>query len=112
MTQGPEDLAGVGRALDQDAETASRSVCVRCLVSGRVQGVYFRASTREQATALGVNGYARNLSDGAVEVMACGDRAAVDRLRDWLRVGPPQARVTSVSCEPVDPRPYTGFSAR
>jgi acylphosphatase len=112
MTQGPDDLAGVGRATDQDTGSASGSVCVRCLVSGRVQGVFFRASTREQATALGVSGYARNLSDGAVEVMACGDRAAVDKLRDWLRVGPPQARVTSVSCEAVDPHPYSGFSTR
>jgi acylphosphatase len=85
---------------------------MRCLVSGRVQGVYFRASTREQAAVLGVTGYARNLPDGRVEVVACGDRAAVERLRDWLRVGPPQARVTTVHCEHQPHQPFSGFSTR
>jgi len=55
-------------------------IACRCRVSGRVQGVFYRASTRAQAQVLGVTGYARNLPDGSVEVLACGERAAVDSL--------------------------------
>jgi len=73
----------------------------RCLVTGRVQGVFFRASTRARAESLGVTGYARNLSDGRVEVLACGTFAAVESLCDWLWEGPPAAEVTSVEVEPV-----------
>ena len=58
--------------------------CRRCYVSGRVQGVFYRASTREQARLLGVTGYARNLHDGTVEVLACGDETAVLKLCGWL----------------------------
>ena len=65
----------------------------RFLVSGRVQGVWFRASTRDQAVPLGLRGYARNLPDGNVEVLAVGDEAAIEELAAWLRQGPPQARV-------------------
>jgi acylphosphatase len=74
-------------------------VCRRCLVSGHVQGVYFRASTREHALALGVSGYARNLRDGRVEVLACGPEEAVGALCRWLSDGPPGARVSEVRCE-------------
>ncbi len=70
-------------------------VGLRCLVAGRVQGVFFRASAREQALRLGLTGYARNLPDGRVEVLACGPVEAVARLRDWLRNGPPLAEVTA-----------------
>lgn len=76
--------------------------CVRCRVSGRVQGVWFRASTQTRARELGVRGRAVNLADGAVEVLACGDAAAVDALRDWLWQGPEQAQVSAVDCEPWD----------
>jgi acylphosphatase len=75
----------------------------RCLVAGRVQGVFFRASTRARATALGVTGHARNLPDGRVEVLACGSAAAVQALCEWLWEGPPAAEVTAVDCEPVSP---------
>jgi acylphosphatase len=68
----------------------------RFLVSGRVQGVFFRASTREQALKLGLRGYAKNLPDGRVEALAEGDASALDALERWLRVGPPMARVESV----------------
>lgn len=93
--------------MDQQHETR---VCYRCLVGGRVQGVFFRAATREQAVRLGVSGFARNLSDGRVEVMVCGEPAAVAQLRDWLRSGPPSARVTGIACEPLDYQPMTGFA--
>lgn len=75
------------------------AICVRCFVSGRVQGVFYRASARAQAQSLSITGYARNLPDGRVEVLACGDKEALDQFRDWLRQGPPGASVSGVSCE-------------
>jgi len=68
----------------------------RFAISGKVQGVWFRASTREQALGLGLRGHATNLADGTVEVLAVGDEAAVDALAQWLQHGPPQARVDRV----------------
>lgn len=68
----------------------------RCFVSGRVQGVYFRASARNEALALGVAGYACNLPDGRVEVLAVGAPTAVEQLIRWLGHGPPAARVDEV----------------
>ncbi|MFZ2755207.1 MAG: acylphosphatase [Lysobacteraceae bacterium] len=83
----------------------------RFLVSGRVQGVSFRAYTRAQANALDLHGYARNLSDGRVEVLAVGDAAAIERLAEWLQHGPPLARVEAVAREAVDPGPeLQGFA--
>jgi acylphosphatase len=88
----------------------------RCLVSGRVQGVYFRASTRDRARSLGITGYARNLPDGRVEVLACGARATVQELCAWLWQGPPAARVDAVAIEEIPderlPQRPTDFSAR
>jgi acylphosphatase len=72
-------------------------------VSGRVQGVYFRASTRDRAQELGVTGHAHNLPDGRVEVLACGAPSAVQQLCDWLWHGPPAARVDDVAIEELDP---------
>ena len=72
---------------------------VRFVVEGRVQGVFFRAGTREQALALGLAGHARNLADGSVEVLAVGDEHAIEALGQWLEDGPPQARVDAVRRE-------------
>jgi acylphosphatase len=83
--------------------------CIRCLVEGKVQGVFFRASAQQQARRLGVSGLARNLPDGRVEVLACGPTAAVDALRAWLQHGPPGASVTGVSCHPVEMESPGGF---
>jgi acylphosphatase len=74
----------------------------RFFVAGRVQGVAFRAHTRQQALALGLRGHARNLDDGRVEVIAIGDTAAIETLAAWLRQGPPLARVDSVQREAID----------
>jgi acylphosphatase len=71
-------------------------VARRCFVSGRVQGVYYRASARQKAVELGLSGYASNLEDGRVEVLAVGESAAVEKLIGWLYVGPPAAKVTTV----------------
>jgi acylphosphatase len=76
-------------------------VARRCLVAGRVQGVFYRASTRSRAQSLGVTGYARNLPDGRVEVLACGPPGAVQALCEWLWDGPPAAHVTAVDTETV-----------
>lgn len=73
----------------------------RFLVSGRVQGVFFRASTREQAFRLGLTGRAVNLDDGRVEVWARGDDDALDALQAWLQRGPPAARVVAVEVRPL-----------
>jgi acylphosphatase len=69
---------------------------VRFLVSGKVQGVFFRAATREQAQRLGLRGQARNLADGRVEVVASGADDAIEALAQWLQHGPPMARVSGV----------------
>ncbi|MDN5871137.1 MAG: acylphosphatase [Nitrococcus sp.] len=75
--------------------------CIRCYVSGRVQGVFYRASTRERAVQLGLRGYVRNLSDGRVEVVACGDAVALDSLAAWLREGSPRSLVSDLRVEPA-----------
>lgn len=67
--------------------------CRLFLIEGRVQGVLFRESTRRQAQPLGITGYAQNMADGSVQVLACGDPGALDRLTQWLRQGPPMAQV-------------------
>lgn len=85
-------------------------MAIRCRISGRVQGVWFRASTREQALALGLDGYANNLPDGRVEVVACGDAASLERLRSWLQRGPAHASVERVECETVGDPGCRGFT--
>ena len=83
--------------------------CRRYVVTGKVQGVWFRASTREQALALALGGHAVNLPDGSVEVVACGDTVALQRLEDWLHVGPRLARVDAVTCEQLPEQVIGGF---
>ncbi len=83
--------------------------CMRCLVAGRVQGVWYRASTQRQAHALGIVGHALNLPDGRVEVLACGGERELEQLRAWLWQGPPGAMVTEVACETVAGRMPTAF---
>ena len=73
--------------------------CRRCTISGRVQGVGFRASTLQRGQALGLAVRARNLTDGRVEVIARGSQDALDALCDWLRTGPRFAQVVDLSCE-------------
>ena len=86
------------------------TVCYRCLVSGRVQGVFFRASTQREAQKLGLTGHAHNLPDGNVEVLACGEPAAVEQLKAWLWQGPPAAGVTRVECRRVEAPAPARFS--
>jgi acylphosphatase len=82
---------------------------VRFVVSGRVQGVFFRASTRAEALRLGLGGSARNLPDGRVEVIAIGPEESLSALERWLWQGPPAARVEDVVREAADDRDAEGF---
>jgi acylphosphatase len=88
------------------------SRCQRFLVSGQVQGVFFRASTQDAANNLGLTGWVRNLSDGRVEVIACGEEAPLKRLEQWLWQGPRLARVESVTVRDTATESYVGFSMR
>jgi acylphosphatase len=74
----------------------------RCVVSGRVQGVFYRASAQQQALGSGVSGYARNLADGTVEVLVCGHEAVVLEFIRWLWIGPCAAKVADVKIEIVE----------
>jgi len=82
--------------------------CVRAVVSGRVQGVWFRESTRQCAEELGVRGYVRNLPDGRVEAVFAGEASAVAAALDFVREGPPLARVDELEIE----EPYQGGAHR
>ncbi len=75
----------------------------RIRVNGRVQGVYFRASTAERAIALSLRGFAENRADGSVLVLAAGSPPALEELIAWLHRGPPMARVASVEVESIEP---------
>jgi len=77
-----------------------------------VQGVWFRDSTRREARRLGICGYAKNLPNGDVEVLAVGEESALDALRVWLHEGPPLAYVTDVSEESVEAQDPSGFEIR
>lgn len=81
----------------------------RFVIGGVVQGVWYRASTREQALALGLRGHARNQADGGVEVVAAGNEAALDALERWLWQGPPAASVVSVLRMPCPVPPSEDF---
>jgi acylphosphatase len=81
----------------------ANSIAQRFVVSGRVQGVYYRASTRAKAQELGIRGHARNLPDGSVEVLAVGGPDEVAQLEKWLWQGPPAAQVTSVVKQDASP---------
>jgi acylphosphatase len=77
-------------------------ICRRSFVSGRVQGVFYRATCVRKATALGLTGFARNLEDGRVEVLACGDAAKVEEFLAWLWEGSPASKVIDVATEHAD----------
>jgi acylphosphatase len=81
------------------------------VIHGRVQGVWFRESTRQEAERLGVRGWVRNRGDGTVEAMVQGDSAAVAALLAWTHHGPPLARVTRVEALPGEGE-FSGFEVR
>ena len=79
------------------------------IVSGRVQGVCFRGFTKQQAIALGVTGWVRNLPDGQVEVIAFGTAEQLSTFADKLRPGPLAARVDAINLEEIPPEAHSGF---
>jgi acylphosphatase len=84
----------------------------RVLISGEVQGVYFRDTCRRMAAQRGVTGWVRNLRDGRVEAVFEGAEDAVDTMVAWARRGPSSARVSDVAVHPEPPEGLTGFAVR
>jgi len=83
--------------------------CIHYFIEGKVQGVWFRASAQEQARALSITGWAKNLTDGRVEITACGEQPAIEAFQDWLNQGPPNANVTSVTQEEAPLEEFEDF---
>ena len=87
----------------------TNQICIHCYISGKVQGVWFRASTQEQAERLGITGWAKNLPDGRVEVLACGNKEKIEELYAWLKHGPQLAKVTDIFYEELAWQAYRDF---
>lgn len=87
----------------------SDKLSMHCIVKGLVQGVWYRANTLEQAKQLGLTGWVRNLPDGTVEVIACGQRDRVLALHAWLQKGPPKAKVSEVIYEEIAWQDHDSF---
>jgi acylphosphatase len=90
----------------------SDRVRAHVFVSGRVQGVYYRANSRDAARERGVDGWVRNLDDGRVEAVFEGDRDAVEGMVEWCHTGSPRAEVERVEVEYGDAEGETGFEVR
>lgn len=87
-------------------------LCRHYIVSGHVQGVFYRASTQEQAQLLGLKGWVRNLRDGRVEAVACGDGQQLARFESWLHQGSPMAEVDNVEIHDLSHETFDDFSVR
>jgi acylphosphatase len=82
---------------------------MRCFISGTVQGVWYRASAKKEADNLEIKGWARNLDDGRVEVLACGENKNLELFYNWLKKGPPSAQVEEVTQEQLSWKEYEEF---
>lgn len=85
---------------------------LRLVVHGRVQGVWFRESCRQEAVAHGVRGWVTNREDGAVEAVLAGPTEGVQAMVEWARTGPPRARVERIETAAADDPGHTGFEVR
>lgn len=85
---------------------------IKILVSGEVQGVFYRQKTKETATLLNINGYVNNLPDGRVEIIATGTSEQLDKLTAWCHTGPPKATVTNVQVIELSLQQFDQFIIR
>jgi acylphosphatase len=108
----PPPLPENDRPPGSPGQAGALQVRVHVFIDGRVQGVWFRDSTWQQATRLGVSGWVRNLPDGRVEAIYEGPGDAVEALLAWTRVGPERAQVTAVAVHDEEPEEERGFSVR
>jgi acylphosphatase len=93
-------------------KVTQEKIGMHCFVSGKVQGVWFRVSTQDQANDLGLTGWVRNVSDGRVEVLACGERDKLEKLYAWLKEGPELAKVTDVTYEEIVWQDHDRFAVK
>jgi acylphosphatase len=82
---------------------------MRIIISGKVQGVYYRQSTREKSMQLGISGIVKNLTNGSVEVIASGTSDQLNNLVEWCKQGPPKAVVSSIESEELPYQSFDGF---
>ncbi|UGA56274.1 acylphosphatase [Vibrio sp. VB16] len=85
-------------------------VCMKFIVSGVVQGVGFRYHTCHEGNKRGLTGYAKNLDNGDVEVIACGDESSIESLHDWLKKGPRMSIVNQLLSQQLEFKSYKGFN--
>ena len=100
------------RQPSEPSSEATRKTCLRVLISGRVQGVGYRYSTKEQAIALNIVGWVRNLADGRVEATIQGVASSVDSMMKWFYKGPPAAKVTGIETEQQPIQAFETFEIR
>lgn len=84
-------------------------MAIHCIIKGKVQGVWFRQSTLEQANELGITGWVKNNPDGDVELIACGEDNSLDALKRWLWQGPQLAEVNEVLIEDIPDQVFSHF---
>ena len=107
------DLSSADHPSDPAPDADRGSVACQVVVRGRVQGVFFRASTQERASSLGVVGWVRNTADGSVEAWFEGSSAAVEQLLGWVRAGgPPAAEVDDLDVSTREPGGHRRFEVR
>lgn len=88
----------------------SMLVTYSIVVTGKVQGVFYRQGTKEKATSLGIAGTVKNEADGSVHIIATGDKAMLDELVSWCQQGPPKAKVESVQVKIVPRQAFSSFT--
>lgn len=86
------------------------NICKHCIITGRVQGVFYRQSTQEKAMQLGITGWVRNCENGDVEAFICGEENRIEELLQWLKKGPSRARVDSLVATPAELKAHEGFT--
>ena len=89
--------------------TVENHARVHLLIEGRVQGVFFRANVRDKALELGLKGYAKNLDDGNVEVVAQGEEEKIDELNAFIRTGPGHSRISKIKIEEIKAENFKSF---